>query len=155
MKKAETANSGAAPKKKSEGFTAEEMAAMKDRAKELKAEAKAQQDREAGEADLQAKIAEMSEPSRSMAARLHAIITATAPDLMPKTWYGQPAYAKDGKIICFFQSMDKFGAHYATLGFNDAAHLDEGGMWPVYYALTQLTATEEKRIVALIRKAVS
>jgi uncharacterized protein YdhG (YjbR/CyaY superfamily) len=147
------------PKKetqKSEGFTAEEQAAMKERAKELKAEARAKKDRAAGEKDLRAKVAEMEEPDRGMAERLHAIITANAPELMPKTWYGMPAYAnKDGKVVCFFQSAGKFKARYATLGFNDSAKLDEGAMWPTAFALMELGAAEEERIVALVKKAVS
>jgi uncharacterized protein YdhG (YjbR/CyaY superfamily) len=147
------------PKKetqKTEGFTAEEKAAMKERAKELKAEARAKKDRAAGEKDLRAKVAEMEEPDRGMAERLHAIITTNAPELMPKTWYGMPAYAnKDGKVVCFFQSAGKFKARYATLGFNDSAKLDEGAMWPTAFALMELGAAEEERIVALVKKAVS
>ena len=139
----------------STGFTDEEKAAMKERARELKAEARANKDKAAGESDLLAKIAEMQEPDRSMAERLHAIIKANAPDLSPKTWYGMPAYAKDGKVVCFFQSAQKFNARYATLGFNDTAHLDEGAMWPTSFALKELTATEEARITALVKKAVS
>jgi uncharacterized protein YdhG (YjbR/CyaY superfamily) len=141
--------------KKSEGFTDEERAAMKERAKELKAEARANKKREAGENDVLAKIAEMPEPERAMAMRLHEIIKAGAPDLWPKTWYGMPAYARDGKVVCFFQSAQKFNTRYATLGFNDAASLDEGAMWPVAFALKELTATEEARISALVKKAVS
>lgn len=142
--------------KKDDGFTAEERAAMKERAKELKAEARAKKDRAAGEADLLAKIAEMSEPDRGMATRIHEIVTANAPTLFPKTWYGMPAYAnKDGKVVCFFQSADKFGARYATLGFNDTAHLDDGAMWPTAFALKELTAAAEQQIVALVNKAVS
>ena len=137
------------------GFTKEEQAAMKERAKELKAEARANKKREEGEKDLLEKIAEMSGPDRSMSQRLHEIITETAPDLWPKTWYGMPAYARDGKVVCFFQSADKFNARYATLGFNDTAHLDEGAMWPTAFALKELTATAEERIVALVKKAVS
>jgi uncharacterized protein YdhG (YjbR/CyaY superfamily) len=137
--------------KKSEGFTDEERAAMKERAKELKAE-KAKAD---GESDVQAKIAEMQEPDRSMAKRLHAIIKANAPALSPKTWYGMPAYAKAGKIVCFFQSAQKFNARYATFGFSDTAKLDEGAMWPTSFALKELTATEEAKIAALVKKAVS
>jgi uncharacterized protein YdhG (YjbR/CyaY superfamily) len=137
------------------GFTKEEQAAMRERAKELKAEARANKKREEGEKDLLEKIAEMSGPDRSMAKRLHEIITATAPDLWPKTWYGMPAYARDGKVVCFFQSAEKFNARYATLGFNDTANLDEGAMWPTAFALKELTATEEARIVALVKKAVS
>jgi uncharacterized protein YdhG (YjbR/CyaY superfamily) len=136
--------------KKSTGFTAEERAAMKERARELKAE-KGKAD---AEADLLAKIAEMEEPDRGMATRLHEIITTNAPDLSPKTWYGMPAYAKDGNVVCFFQSAQKFKARYATLGFNDRANLDDGAMWPVAFALKKLTATEEKRIAALVRQAV-
>ncbi len=128
---------------------------MKERAKELKAEARAKQDRAAGENDLLAKIAEMPEPDRTMAERLHAIVKANAPDLSPKTWYGMPAYAKDGKVVCFFQSAQKFNARYATFGFNDSANLDEGAMWPTAFALKELTAAEEKRIEALVKKAVS
>jgi uncharacterized protein YdhG (YjbR/CyaY superfamily) len=128
---------------------------MKARAKELKAEARANQKREEGEKELLEKIAEMAEPDRSMAERLHEIVTTNAPDLWPKTWYGMPAYARDGKIVCFFQSAEKFGARYATLGFNDTANLDEGAMWPTAFALKELTATEEAKIVALVKKAVS
>jgi uncharacterized protein YdhG (YjbR/CyaY superfamily) len=137
------------------GFTKEEQAAMKARAKELKAEARANQKREEGEKDLLEKIAEMPEAERAMATRLHEIITTTAPDLWPKTWYGMPAYARDGKVVCFFQSADKFGSRYATLGFSDTAILDDGNMWPTAYALKELTAAEEKKIVALVKKAVS
>lgn len=146
------------PKKetqKSGGFTAEEQAAMKERAKELQAEARASKNRAVGESDLLAKIAEMPEPDRGMAARLHEIITESAPELWPKTWYGMPAYARDGKVVCFFQSGAKFGARYATFGFQDTAHLDEGNMWPTSFALIELTAAEEARIVALVKKAVS
>ena len=132
--------------KKAQAFSDEERAAMKERAAEQKAEARAQKSREDGEKDVQAKIAEMPEPERNMAARLHEIIKASAPDLMPKTWYGMPAYAnKDGKIVCFFQSAQKFGTRYATLGFNDSAHLDDGDLWPVAYALKALSPAEEKR----------
>jgi hypothetical protein len=134
----------------SKGFTAEERAAMKERAKELKAEsAKAD-----GEKILLAKIAEMKGKDRAMAARLHAIIMEAAPDLSPKTWYGMPAYAKDGKIVCFFQSAEKFDARYATFGFSDEANLDQGAMWPTSWALTELTAAEEKKITTLVKKAV-
>jgi uncharacterized protein YdhG (YjbR/CyaY superfamily) len=140
---------------KSEGFTEEEKAAMKERAKELKAEARANKKKEEGEKDLLEKIAEMPEPDRSMAKRIHELITESAPDLWPKTWYGMPAYASDGKVVCFFQSADKFNARYATLGFNDTANLDEGAMWPTAFALKELTAAEEERIAALVRKAVS
>lgn len=141
--------------KKSTGFTDEEQAAMKERAKELKAEERMNKDRAEGESALLAKIAEMPEPDRSMAGRIHAIITASAPVLAPKTWYGMPAYALDGKIVCFFQSAHKFNARYATFGFNDTAHLDEGAMWPTSFALKELTATEEEMISALVKKAVS
>jgi len=146
------------PKKESQksgGFTAEEQAAMKERARELQAEARANKNRAVGESDVLAKIAEMPEPDRSMAARLHEIITERAPALWPKTWYGMPAYARDGKVVCFFQSAAKFDARYATLGFNDTANLDEGNMWPTSFALIELTAAEEARIVALVKKAVS
>ena len=141
--------------KASQGFTADERAAMKERARELKAEARANTDRAAGEADLLAKIAEMPEPERAMATRLHEIITASAPGLSPKTWYGMPAYARDGKIVCFFQSAEKFKSRYATLGFNDTAMLDDGAMWPTSYALKKLTPAEEAKITALVKKAVS
>ena len=138
--------------KKSEGFTAEERAAMKERAKELKAEAQ----RADGESDLLAKIAEMQGPDRAMAERLHEIIKASAPELSPKTWYGMPAYAnKDGKVVCFFTAASKFNARYATLGFNDSANLDDGTMWPTAFALTELTADDEARIGAIVEQAVS
>ena len=141
---------------KDAGFTAEEKAAMKERARELKAEARLNKDRAEGESALLAKIAEMPEPDQSMARQIHAIITASAPALAPKTWYGMPAYAnKDGKVICFFQSADKFKARYAQFGFNDDANLDEGAMWPVAFALKELTAAAEARIAALVKKAVS
>ena len=147
-------STGTSTTKKSTGFTDAEKAAVKARAQELKAEARASSDREAGEKAVLAAIAAMQEPDRSMARRLHAIIKASAPALMPKTWYGFPAYAKDGKIVCFFQYAAKFNTRYAELGFNDAAKLDEGAMWPVAYALKELTATEEARIAALVKKAV-
>ncbi len=137
--------------KASKGFTAEERAAMKERAQELKAEAR----RADGEQALLAKIAEMPRADRDLAERLHAIVRASAPDLSPKTWYGMPAYARDDKIVCFFQSADKFKARYATLGFNDAANLDDGAMWPTAFALKKLTAADEKKIAALVKKAVS
>ena len=141
---------------KSKGFTDDEKAAMKERAKELKAEARASKDKAEGESDVLAKIAEMPEPERTMAERLHAIIKASAPALSPKTWYGMPAYAnKDGKVVCFFQSAQKFKTRYATFGFSDAANLDEGAMWPTTFALTKLTAAEEAKIGALVKKAVS
>jgi uncharacterized protein YdhG (YjbR/CyaY superfamily) len=139
--------------KKPKGFTEDERAAMKDRAQELKAEARS--DQATGESDLLAKIAEMPAPDRAMAERLHAIITTSAPTLSPKTWYGMPAYAIGGKVVCFFQSAQKFKARYATLGFSDKANLDEGDMWPTSFALKQLTAAEEARIGALVKKAVS
>jgi uncharacterized protein YdhG (YjbR/CyaY superfamily) len=141
--------------KKYEGFTAEEQAAMKERAKELKAEARADRDRAAGERDVLAKIAEMPEPDRAMAERLHAIITASAPALSPRLWYGMPAYAKDGKVVCFFQSAQKFKTRYATFGFSDKANLDDGAMWPTAFALPELTAADEARIAALVKRAVS
>ena len=142
--------------KKSDGFTAEEKAAMKERAKELKAEARANQKREEGEKDLLDKITEMPEPDRAMAKRIHELVTENAPDLWPKTWYGMPAYANDeGKVVCFFQAASKFGVRYATFGFQPDAKLDEGNMWAASFALTKLTPAEEKKIVALVKKAVS
>jgi uncharacterized protein YdhG (YjbR/CyaY superfamily) len=146
------------PKKdtqKSRGFSEEERAAMKERAKELKAEARANKDRAEGESAVLAKIAEMPEPDRAMARRLHAIIKASAPALSPKTWYGMPAYAnKDGKVVCYFTPASKFKSRYATFGFNDDANLDEGAMWPTSFALKELTPAEEARISALVKKAV-
>jgi uncharacterized protein YdhG (YjbR/CyaY superfamily) len=141
---------------KSNGFTDEERAAMKERAQELKAEARRGQrpDKADGESAVLAKIAEMPGPDRAMAERLHAIIKASAPALSPKTWYGMPAYAKDGKVVCFFQSADKFKSRYATLGFNDSANLDEGAMWPTAFALKALTEAEEAKIGALVQRAV-
>ena len=150
-----SAKNTTAIKKKSKGFTDEERAAMKDRAQELKAEARANKNKADGESDVLAKIAEMSEPDRTMAKRLHAIIKARAPALSPKTWYGMPAYANDGKVVCFFQSAQKFKTRYATFGFSDTANLDEGAMWPTAFALVELTAAEEARIGALVKKAVS
>jgi uncharacterized protein YdhG (YjbR/CyaY superfamily) len=154
-----SAKSTTAINKESKGFTDEERAAMKEHAQELKAEARrgprAKKDKADGESDVLAKIAEMPEPDRAMAKRLHEIIKASAPALSPKTWYGMPAYAKDGKVVCFFQSAQKFNTRYATLGFSDRANLDEGAMWPTAFALKELTATEEARIVALVQKAVS
>jgi uncharacterized protein YdhG (YjbR/CyaY superfamily) len=132
------------------GFTAEERAAMKERAQELKAQAS----RADGEKALLAKIAEMPAPDRTLAERIHALVTANAPDLQPRTYYGMPAYAKDGKVLCFFQPADKFKARYASLGFEDIANLDDGAMWPTSWALTKLTAAEEKKIAALVKKAV-
>lgn len=145
------AKSTTATGKKAKAFTAEERAAMKERAKEMKAEA----EKADGETAVLEKIAEMPEPERTMARRLHDLIKASAPDLLPKTWYGQPAYTKDGKVLCFFQSAQKFNTRYATLGFSDAANLDDGVMWPVAFALKELTAAEEARISALVKKAVS
>jgi uncharacterized protein YdhG (YjbR/CyaY superfamily) len=137
------------------GFSAEERAAMRERARELKAEARADRDKAAGEHDVLAKIAEMKGSDRAMAERLHALITASAPALSPKTWYGMPAYAKDGKVVCYFKSAQKFNSRYATFGFNDDANLDEGSMWPTSFALTELNPGDEARIVALVKKAVS
>jgi len=148
-------NQGKSTTKKAKGFTDEERAAMKNRAQELKAEARANKDKADGESDVLAAIAKMSEPDRAMAKRLHAIIKASAPALSPKTWYGMPAYARDGKVVCFFQSAQKFNTRYATFGFNDTANLDEGALWPVAFALKELTATEEARISALVKKALS
>jgi uncharacterized protein YdhG (YjbR/CyaY superfamily) len=153
--KQKSAKSTGAVNTKSNGFTAEEKAAMKERAKELKAEARAKKDRAAGEADVLEKIAEMPKSDRAMAKRLHAIVKENAPDLWPRTWYGMPAYAKEGKVLCYFQSADKFKARYATFGFNDVANLDKGGMWPVAFALKELTATDERKIAALVKRAVS
>ena len=144
-----------ARKKPADGFSAEERAAMQERARELKAEQRGARDRAAGERDLLAKIAEMPEPDRVLAERLHALITEHAPILMPKTWYGMPAYARDGKVVCFFQGAAKFESRYASLGFNDTANLDDGAMWPTAFALTGLNAAEEARIVALVKQAVS
>ena len=141
--------------KTSKGFTDEERAAMKERAKELKGEARANTNKAEGERDVLAKIAEMPEPDRAMAERLHGLIKASAPSLSPKTWYGMPAYAKDGKVICYFTPASKFKSRYATFGFNDAANLDEGAMWPTSFALTGLTAAEEATISALVKKAMS
>ena len=151
-----SAGSTAATGKTFGGLTDEERGAMKERTKELKAEAR--RGRGVGKADgesaVLAKIAEMPQPDRALAERLHAIITASAPALSPKTWYGMPAYAKDGKVVCFFQAADKFKSRYATFGFNDVANLDDGAMWPVAFALTELTAADEARIAALVKKAV-
>jgi len=134
--------------KKSKTFTAEERAAMRERAQELKRGAAD------GESDVLAKIAEMEEPDRTMATRLHELVTATAPGLLPRTWYGMPAYAKDGKVVCFFQSGQKFKSRYATLGFSDAANLDDGALWPTSYALSKLTPKEEAKIKSLLQKAI-
>jgi uncharacterized protein YdhG (YjbR/CyaY superfamily) len=143
--------------KKSTGFTAEERAAMKERARELKAEARGggKKGKADGESDVLAKIAEMKGSDRAMAKRIHELVKASAPDLTPRTWYGMPAYARDGKVVCFFQSAQKFKSRYATFGFNDSANLDKGAMWPISFALKELTAAEEKRIAALVKKAVS
>jgi uncharacterized protein YdhG (YjbR/CyaY superfamily) len=153
--RAQKSTKGAATNRKSSGFTAEERAAMKERARELKAEVRGAKKADR-ERDVLAKIAEMPEPDRRMAERLHALIKEAAPALSPKTWYGMPAYAnKDGKVVCFFQSAQKFKTRYSTFGFQDAANLDEGNMWPTAFALKELTRAEEERIVALVRKAVS
>ena len=139
----------------SEGFSDAERAAMKERARELKAEARAGKDRAAGERAVLERIAEMQGSDREMAERIHAIVTAAAPELMPRTWYGMPAYARNGKVVCFFQSAEKFEARYASFGFNDTANLDEGSMWPTAFALKRLTKADEKRIAALVKQAVS
>jgi uncharacterized protein YdhG (YjbR/CyaY superfamily) len=158
-KKSASKNTQASAKRtsasKTGGFTAEERAAMKARAQELKAEARASKNRADGERDLLAAIAAMKGSDKAMAKRLHAIVTAAAPDLWPKTWYGMPAYARDGKVVCFFKSAGKFGSRYATFGFEEAANLDEGAMWPTSYALTKLTAGDEAKIRALVKKAAS
>jgi uncharacterized protein YdhG (YjbR/CyaY superfamily) len=138
----------ATTRKKTDGFTAEERAAMRERAKEARG-------REDGEADLKAKIAEMPEPDRRLAERIHAMVTAAAPELTPKTWYGMPAYAKDGKVVCFFKAASKFRSRYATFGFEEKANLDEGSMWVTSYALTDLTDADEKKLAALVRRAAS
>jgi uncharacterized protein YdhG (YjbR/CyaY superfamily) len=148
-KTAKKKSAGSATRKASKGFTKEERAAMRERVRELKA---GEAD---GESDALAKIAEMPEADRIMAERLHEIVKATAPDLSPRTWYGMPAYAKNGKVVCFFQSAQKFKSRYATLGFSDNANLDKGAMWPTAFALKELTAAEEAKIVALVKKAVS
>ena len=150
------ANTKKTTKKSGEGFTAEEKAAMKARAQELKAEARASKNREEGEKAILAAIKQMKDPlDRSMGKRIHEIVTTTAPDLMPKTWYGMPAYANtDGKVICFFQAASKFGVRYATFGFQPDASLDDGNMWPASFALIKLTAAEEKKIKALVKKAI-
>ena len=156
-KKGTTTSAATASSKASGGFTDEERAAMKERAQELKAAARrgSRASKADGEADVLAKIAEMQEPDRAMAERLHAIVKASAPALAPRTWYGMPAYALDGKVVCFFQSGQKFKTRYATFGFSDAANLDEGAMWPTGFALEKLSAAEEARIAALVKKAVS
>jgi uncharacterized protein YdhG (YjbR/CyaY superfamily) len=139
----------------SKGFTEDERAAMKARARELKAEERASKDRAEGERDVLAAIAAMKEPDRALAKRVHAIVQESAPDLWPKTWYGMPAYAKDGRVVCFFKSAGKFKSRYATFGFEEAANIDAGTMWPTSFALTELTAADEKKIGALVKKAVS
>ncbi|MEX1047265.1 MAG: DUF1801 domain-containing protein [Actinomycetota bacterium] len=141
--------------KTSRGFTDDERAAMKERAQELKAEARGKKSRADGEREVLGAIAAMKGPDRAMAKRLHAIIKDRAPALSPKTWYGMPAYAKDGKVVCYFQSAQKFKSRYATFGFSDEANLDKGAMWPVAFALKELTATEEAKIAALVKKAAS
>jgi uncharacterized protein YdhG (YjbR/CyaY superfamily) len=146
-----TAKRTTAPRNSSTGFTAEERAAMKERARELKAAANEAE----AEQDVLAAIAKMPGSDRAMAKRLHTIIKDSAPGLSPKTWYGMPAYAKDGEVVCFFRGADKFKERYAMFGFNDAANLDKGAMWPVAFALTELTAADEKKIAALVKKAVS
>jgi uncharacterized protein YdhG (YjbR/CyaY superfamily) len=151
----EPAKSSAVSNKKSKGFSDEEKAAMKNRAKELKAEERANKNKEEGESDVLAAIAQLPEAERAMARRLHEIIKANAPVLSPKTWYGMPAYARDGKIVCFFQPAYKFNTRYATLGFNDTANLVEGARWPTSFALTKWTEASEARISALVKKAVS
>ncbi len=152
-----SAKSTTAINKKLKGFTDEERVAMRERIQELKAAARRgpRADKADGESAVLAKIAEMPEPNRAMGKRLHAVIKASAPALSPRLWYGMPAYAKDGKVVCFFQSAQKFNTRYATFGFSDTANLDEGALWPVAFALKELTATEEARISALVKKAVS
>jgi uncharacterized protein YdhG (YjbR/CyaY superfamily) len=154
-KKGATKSAKGTTGKASKGFTAEERAAMKERVKELKAEERWKKDKAAGEKDVLAKIAEMKGSDRAMAKRIHAIVKESAPHLSPRTWYGMPAYAnKDGKVVCFFQDAAKFKARYATFGFDEAANLDQGDMWPTSFALKKLTAAQEKKIGALVRKAV-
>jgi uncharacterized protein YdhG (YjbR/CyaY superfamily) len=153
-KSAKSAKRATATAKTSNGrFTDAEMAAMKERAKELKASSRRADDAAAGERDVLAKIAEMPQPDRVMAERIHAVVKASAPALAPKTWYGMPAYTKDGKIVCFFKAADKFKSRYATFGFEETANLDDGAMWPTSWALTKLTAADEARIAALVKKA--
>ena len=154
MAEKKSAKSTTATGKTSKGFSDEERAAMKERARELKAEARRGKNSAAGESDVLAKIAEMQGPERAMAERLHTIIKASAPALSPKTWYGMPAYAKDGKVVCYFQSAERFKSRYMTLGFSDEANLDEGAMWPTSFALKELNAAEEARISTLVKKAV-
>ncbi|HEY0670994.1 MAG TPA: DUF1801 domain-containing protein [Longimicrobiales bacterium] len=154
-KAAKKSASAGAGKENAKGFTAEERAAMKERVRELKVEARANKDSAEGEKDLLAKIAEMQGSDRAMAERIHAIIKTNAPTLSPRTWYGMPAYARDGKVVCFFQSAQKFKARYATLGFSDEAKLDDGAMWPTAFALKEITAADEAKIIALVKKALS
>jgi uncharacterized protein YdhG (YjbR/CyaY superfamily) len=151
MSAKKSTKSSTAARKKSTRFTAEERAAMRERAQELKAEAR----KADGESALLAKVAEMPKADRVLAEQIHAIVKATAPDLSPKTWYGMPAYAREGKVVCFFQSADKFSSRYATFGFSDEANLDKGTMWPTSFALKKLTAADEAKIAALVKKAVS
>ena len=155
MKDTKTAKGNAVADPAKKGFSTDEKAAMRERARELKAESRRDADRADGERDLLAKIAEMPESDRKMAERIHAVVTANAPDLAPKTWYGMPAYARDGKLVCFFKSADKFKSRYATFGFEENANLDDGSMWPTSYALTKLTAADAEKIGALVKKAVS
>jgi hypothetical protein len=146
---AKTAKRTTSARKTAPAFSAEERAAMKERARE----AKAGESREEGEREVRAKIAEMPQPDRGMAERLHELVSNTAPDLVPRTWYGMPAYARDGKVVCFFKPAHKFKSRYATWGFEEAANLDDGSMWPTSYALTELTAADEKKLAALVKKA--
>ena len=155
MADTQKASKSTTAEKSAKVWTEAERDAMKERAKEQKAAARRGANKADGESDVLAKIAEMPKSDRDMAERIHSIVKASAPDLSPKTWYGMPAYAKDGKVVCFFTSADKFKSRYATFGFNDDAHLDEGNMWPTSFALTKLTAAEEARIAALVKKAVS
>jgi uncharacterized protein YdhG (YjbR/CyaY superfamily) len=155
MSTKKSAKSTTAPRKTSTGFTEEERAAMKERARELKAEARVNKDRAAGESAVLEKIAELEGSDRAMAERIHALVKESAPALAPKTWYGMPAYAKEGKVVCYFTPASKFKERYATFGFNATANLDEGNMWPTSFALTKLTAAEEAKIGALVQKAVS
>ncbi|MEU8800456.1 DUF1801 domain-containing protein [Spirillospora sp. NPDC048819] len=151
----ETQKTATASGKAFDGFSDDERAAMKEHARELKAAARRGKAKADGERDVLAKITEMADADRAIAERLHEIVKASAPDLVPRTWYGMPAYAKDGKVLCFFQSAQKFKARYATLGFNDVASLDDGAMWPAAFALTELTAENEARIAALVKRAAS
>jgi len=150
-----SAKSATAVDEPAEGWTDDERAAIKERAKEMKAEARSRASKADGERDVLAKIAEMPESDRVMAERIHALVKANAPGLTPRTWYGMPAYAKDGKVVCFFKSADKFKSRYATFGFEEAAMVDDGTMWPTSFALTELTAADEAKLGALVKKAVS